>query len=335
MKTNLFMTLAAAFLLGACGDDGDNTGNLNGEVPAVFTTNLAQRVQTRAHDAAWDNGDAIGIFSLNDELTGVTIGGSPQSNMAVNTKYTTAGGNKWTSENAYRFKNPVSTEVEFKAYYPWVADNAITGGQSEKINGAISVDASTQTADGQKAFDFLFATKEGGEGGAVASHGSKDDPNVKFQFTHSMAKVILVFKAATDKGVAFDEDFKTMVPTLKGLKTQGTFSLADGVVTVSGKANDLILKNSTVDETGSTVTFTAILPPQAPVNDGSAPEVNIKIGNNDVYRSMKILGGQKMEAGKYYKYTITVKKMELIVSASTISDWGVGLDDGTSDAVLQ
>lgn len=312
-------------MVGACSND--STENPNGEVPAVFTTNLAQRVQTRAHDNAWDSNDNIGIFSQNDELDG--LAGSP--NMAVNTKYTTTDGNAWTSDKAYRFKNPVSTEVKFKAYYPWVEDSKIADGTGGKIDGTIPVDAGTQSAEGQKACDFLFANTSDGTN---ASKGSKDDPNVGFQFTHSMAKVILVFKPDTDKGVEFDDAFKAMIPTLKGLKTAGTFSLANGTVTVSGSAADLELKNSTVDGPGGTVTFAAIVPPQTPANDGTAPEVSIKIGSSDVYRSVKILGGQNMEAGKYYKYTITVKKMELIVSSSDISDWEVGFD-GTGDAVLQ
>ncbi len=333
MKTNLFTLLTATFLMGACSSN-DDTENLNGEVPAVLTTNLAQRVQTRAHDNAWESNDNIGIFSLNDELDGT---GFPP-NMAVNTKYTTTDGTAWTSEKAYRFKNPVSTDVKFKAYYPWVEDNAITDGSGGKIDGTITVDASTQSAEGQKAFDFLFSTKESDQGEAADSHGSKDDPNVKFQFKHSMAKVILVFKPDEAKGVSFDAAFKAMVPTLKGLKPAGTFSLADGTVTATGSAADLTLSNSTAgSDTDKTMTFVAIVPPQTPVGntDKNAPEVSIKMGSSDIYRSIKILGGQNMEAGKYYKYTITVKKMELIISASTISDWGVGLDDGAGDAVLQ
>lgn len=331
MKTNLFTLLAAAFLLGACSSN-DDTENLNGEVPAVLTTNLAQRVQTRAHDNAWESNDNIGIFSLNDELDGT---GFPP-NMAVNTKYTTTDGTAWTSEKAYRFKNPVSTDVKFKAYYPWVEDNAITDGTTGKIDGTITVDASTQSAEGQKAFDFLFSTKESDQGEAADSHGSKDDPNVKFQFKHSMAKVILVFKPDEAKGVSFDAAFKAMVPTLKGLKPTGTFSLDNGTVTVSGSAADLTLSNSTAgSDTDKTMTFVAIVPPQTPASGDTAPEVSIKIGSSDTYLSTKILCGQNMEAGKYYKYTITVKKMELIVSASDISDWVVGLDNGTGDAVLQ
>lgn len=69
MKANVFMILAAGLLLGACSNDNEPTDNANG-VAAVFTTNLDGRVQTRMADEEWAEDDAIGIFSLNDEMEG-------------------------------------------------------------------------------------------------------------------------------------------------------------------------------------------------------------------------------------------------------------------------
>lgn len=342
MKTNLFMALAAtAAMLAGCNSD-ENADNLDAEVPAVLITNLGSRVQTRASDTNWDAADNIGIFSLNDEFPDTDP--DNRTNTAVNLKYTNGKTQAdptdvWSSENPFRFKNPVSADVTFKAYYPWVDDSAITDGASGKINGNIAVDASTQTADGQKACDFLFADKAN-QAGDQDCKGSKSNPQVSFYFKHSMSKVILVFKPDTQKGVAFDDAFKAMVPTLKGLKANGTFSLADGAVILAGgaQATDLELGNKTVGDgttdANKSVTFVAIVPPQTPASDGTAPEISIRIGS-DTYLSTKILAGQQMEAGKYYKYTITVKKMELIVSGSDIKDWEVGVDNGSGDAVLQ
>lgn len=80
------MVLAAGLLLGACSNDNEPTDNANG-VAAVFTTNLDGRVQTRMADEEWAEDDAIGIFSLNNEMQGVMIDGVEQSNNAVNLKY--------------------------------------------------------------------------------------------------------------------------------------------------------------------------------------------------------------------------------------------------------
>lgn len=103
MKANVFMILAAGLLLGACSNDNEPTDNANG-VAAVFTTNLDGRVQTRMADEEWAEDDAIGIFSLNDEMQGVMIDDVEQSNNAVNLKYTRSS-NVWDGgTTAFRFK---------------------------------------------------------------------------------------------------------------------------------------------------------------------------------------------------------------------------------------
>lgn len=105
MKANVFMILAAGLLLGACSNDNEPTDNVNG-VAAVFTTNLDGRVQTRMADNQWAEDDAIGIFSLNDEMDGVMIDGVEQSNNAVNLKYTRTPAGTWDGgTTAFRFKN--------------------------------------------------------------------------------------------------------------------------------------------------------------------------------------------------------------------------------------
>ena len=46
------------------------------------------------------------------------------------------------------------------------------------------------------------------------------------------------------------------------------------------------------------------------------------------------MSGATLDAGKSYKFTITVMKLELIVESSEITDWVAGTG-GTGDAVLQ
>ena len=320
------MTVAATTLALAACTNNDSTPEA-AEVQAVFITNLDTRAQTRMANAEWEENDAIGIFSLSDEFEGVQ-GTTP--NLAVNTKYTRTtgtGGAGWVSDNAFRFKNPVATVVKFKAYYPYTEDDKITAAPNLK-NGNIAVDASTQTADVQKEFDFLFADKAQD---GTDSQGSKANPQVSFQFAHSMAKVIIILKPDTDKGVTYD-DVKAMVPTLNGLLATGTFKLEDGTVTATGDAIPLQLGNATEDNAANTKTFTAIVPPQAAPASASLSIEQSAVGT---YLSTQILSGQALEAGKSYQYTITVKKLELIVNASDITDWIVGVGDGQGDAVLQ
>lgn len=325
MKANVFMILAAGLLLGACSNDNEPTDNANG-VAAVFTTNLDGRVQTRMADEEWAEDDAIGIFSLNDEMEGVTIDGVEQSNNAVNLKYTRSS-NDWDGgTTAFRFKNPADAKVTFRAYYPYTADTDITDGTGGKKEGTIAFEATDQSLAGQVKFDFLFADKDG-EG--KESAGSKNSPNVNFQFAHSITKIIIVLKADGSSV----KDLGTMEPTLKGLKAKGTFSLANGVAALAGDAEvvDLLLSNQT--ETTNTATqqsFVAIVPPQT-----ASADVYLTIASgSDSYLSARILSGKELAAGKCYTVTITVKKLELVVESSDITPWG-SENGGNSDAVLQ
>lgn len=325
MKANVFMILAAGLLLGACSNDNEPTDNANG-VAAVFTTNLDGRVQTRMADNQWAEDDAIGIFSLNDEMDGVMIDGVEQSNNAVNLKYTRSSTVWDGGTTAFRFKNPADAKVTFRAYYPYTADADITDGAGGKKEGTIAFEAADQSLAGQVKFDFLFADKDK-DGNASA--GSKNSPNVNFQFAHSMTKIIIVLKA-DDISV---KDLGTMEPTLKGLKAKGTFSLANGVAALAGDAKvvDLLLSNQTeTTNTDTQQSFVAIVPPQT-----ASADVFLTIASgNDSYLSARILSKKELAAGNCYTVTITVKKLELVVESSDITPWAPG-GDSNSDAILQ
>ena len=325
MKANVFMILAAGLLLGACSNDNEPTDNANG-VAAVFTTNLDGRVQTRMADEEWAEDDAIGIFSLNDEMQGVMIDDVEQSNNAVNLKYTRSS-NVWDGgTTAFRFKNPADAKVTFRAYYPYTADADITDGAGGKKEGTIAFEAADQSLAGQVKFDFLFADKDK-DGNASA--GSKNSPNVNFQFAHSMTKIIIVLKADGSSV----KDLGTMEPTLKGLKAKGAFSLANGVAALAGDAEvvDLLLSNQTeTTNTDTQQSFVAIVPPQT-----ASADVFLTIASgSDSYLSARILSGKELAAGNCYTVTITVKKVELVVESSDITPWGSEFGDH-SDAVLQ
>lgn len=322
MKTTVFITMMAAGLaLSACNNDNEPAPS---EVAAVITTNLGNHIQTRMADNQWATDDAIGIFSLSDEMDGVTIDGIAQSNMAVNLKYTRTAAGGWDGgATAFRFKNPKAPTVNFKAYYPHTESNQIFDGTTGEIDGTISVDATDQSAAGQTKFDFLYADKD--EAGGTPS-GNKDNPNIRFQFTHSMSKVVIVLQP---DGTSVRE-LGEMKPLLRGLKAKGTFSLENGVVTVSGDAVNLSLKNQIEANTLNKQSFVAIVPPQTASDD---VYLTIESGD-DTYLSAKILGKKPLLAGHCYTVTITVKKVELVVESSEITDWDPA-DGGKGDAILQ
>lgn len=324
MKTTVFITMMAAGLaLSACNNDNEPAPS---EVAAVITTNLGNHIQTRMADAQWATDDAIGIFSLSDEMADVTIDGIAQSNMAVNLKYTrtTAGG--WDGGvTAFRFKNPKAPTVDFKAYYPHTESNLISDGKIGEIDGTISVDATNQSAAGQTKFDFLYADKDKDSN---TPSGNKNNPNIRFQFTHSMSKVVIVLQPDKTSVPTLGE----MKPLLRGLKAKGTFSLENGVVAVSDDdAVDLSLENQTeTTNKDAQQSFVAIVPPQT-----ASENVFLTIeSGDDTYLSAKILKTKELKAGYCYTVTITVKKVELVVESSEITDW-IAAEGGKEDAILQ
>lgn len=337
---NILTILAAGLALAAC--TNDDAPQVEAQTPAQFLTNLEQRVQTRMADDQWEAQDAIGIFTLTDEQEDELLpDGSPvPSNLRLNMKYTrTTGNDAWESADPFYFKNPEAAEVQFLAYYPWTADAQVTDMKLEngQVSGTIAVDASDQSQ--QPAFDYLYADKESDQPDATAPHGSKNQPEVNFHFHHSMTKVIIKLQPDPEGSTTYD-DVQKLTPTLKSFISQGTFSLADGVVTpaafdAEGAVKDLVLSNKT-EEAGTSVSFSAILPPQTTQGDSPQqkdPEVSLSDGT-DNYRSAKILSGKTLEAGKCYTVTITVKKMSLVVESTDITDW-TPEDGGDADAILQ
>lgn len=336
---NILTILAAGLALAAC--TNDDAHQVEAQTPAQFLTNLEQRVQTRMADDQWEAQDAIGIFTLNDEQEDELLpDGSPvPSNLRLNMKYTrTTGNDAWESTDPFYFKNPKAPTVQFTAYYPWTDDAQITDMKVEggKLAGTIAVDASDQA--NQSTFDYLYADKDSDQPEAKTPQGDKNQPKVNFHFRHSMAKVVVKLQPDPD-GTTTYEEVQKLAPTLKSFISQGTFNLADGTVTAAsfeadGAVKDLLLSEKTEDPNTS-VSFTAILPPQTTQDNSTqkAPEVTLANGT-DNYRSAKILVDKELQAGKCYTVTITVKKLTLVIESSDITDW-TPEDGGIGDAVLQ
>ncbi len=358
--------LAALLLAAFTACDNESSMDMATEPPAEFTAHVGkQKVQTRMADATWDNGDCIGVFALDDDCATNYPGPAGIFNTYANGKYT-YDGSKWNFDASgdvkkpYYFKNPNTTVVTFKAYYPWQANTKIAAGDPSTgiDNGTIVVDASqSQSSDAQKGYDFLFADKAPTSGAKDAPQdgtntdgkpwGSKESTNVQFQFTHSMVKLLFILKPGTANKVTLD-DVKKLTPFLQGIKSKGLFSLADGKVTATNdEATELELKNKTEEDASGdnagSVQFVAIVVPQAKPTDAtlrleetsvpSAPE-----SDSDKYVTKKLfsgLGNDGLQAGHQYTYTLTVKKMELVIESFGITEWQNENLDDVDDAVLQ
>lgn len=366
MKTNLFMTLAVtAAMLASCSND-ENIGieNGDGEVPAVFSAQVkGQTVKTRVVDTQWTDGDAIGIFAMNDDYnSNETYKYPDKHNYYENGKYVHNNGS-WAFETVtgevekpYYFKNPYETAVTFNAYYPWQPKDKITAATDVTLDfegslkgGTIAVDASDQAEKERPKFDFMFsntaAKQEGGQAAPVPT-GSKAKTNVKFYFTHSMVKLVFKLVPVSENGTTLDY-IETLTPTLKDIKCEGTFSLKDGTVNSADKTvpeNGIVLKDGETtaakDSDPGYVTFTAIVVPQsAPKNCFLTLKTKTAGGiNPDTYLTKQLFKDQELVAGNQYTYTLNIKKMALSVETAgqvSIEAWKENTMGEVDDATLQ
>lgn len=254
-------------------------------------------IQTRAHDNVWDTGDAIGIYML-DESTAE----------AANKKYTTAAGGEdctfapATTDQTIYF--PASGDARnFMAYYP----HATIG-----TDNLYAVNVATQSS--QKAIDLMAAAKVTGK--------SKTEPAVAFVFEHKLVKLDITLQG---DGVSITNDqlLNTEVK-ITNQQTAGTYNVVDGgnvtpatagaslseitLLTTNLKAEGIVLPNT--DTENMLLTFAV------PALNNQTFEWAIKSAPQS----------QKFEAGKKYKYTITIAKAGLSVS-STVTDWLPGNGD--------
>lgn len=292
MTTNKYLCLGmVALAFAACG----NEEVLNdGQVAAQVSAGI-EGVQTRAAGTTWDSGDQIGI-SCNGGKTTYT-----------NVLYTIsdASTGSFTSTTPIYFQD--LAEVTFSAYYPYEAK----GGTIEK-----TIAATDQDAKAQKKIDYMYAS------GAKAS---KNSPEVKFtqdgstdaRFKHCMSQLSFTFKKGADTDLTDMTDF-----TISGLKMGGTFNTTNGTATATAEQTE-DLKITETPSASDTYTRSLILFPQ----DVTGSKFNLSLTlDGETYKTELSVpnGGTALVAGNKYTYTITVNKTEIVVSQSSIAEWGEG-----------
>ena len=301
--------VAVTLLMAGCSKDQPSTAPQSDNGRALNVT-AGIRALTRAHDAAWDAGDAIGIFMFTTTTTTL-------SEEAENRKYITATGNgnfsPVTTPADQTIYFPITGQTDFVAYYPW---QAITAAEGKYL---YAVDVTTQTS--QKAIDLMAADKVTGK--------DKDYKDVPFQFTHKLAKIALTEIKYGD-GLTPD-DLLGLSVTLTGQRTQATFDVvADGgevTVNTTGQATDIALLVAEDSRSAEAIVL--------PAASTAGMELVFTLANGDVYRWALSNATQSSAfvAASKYSYKITISKIGLNVTSS-ITDWvsGNGTDgeDGTA-----
>lgn len=293
---SLYALLSVALLAGTSCSHDTEPGAISADGRTALQ--VTSGIQTRAYDKTWEVGDAIGIYMFNNATV-----------EATNKKYVTAvvGANGTFAPAATPADQTIYFPVDgsnrdFVAYYPYATINA---------KNLYAVNVAKQTS--QKAIDLMAAAKVTGK--------SKTDAAVAFVFTHKLVKLDITLRG---DGISItDANLGNTVVKITNQQTAGTYNVVTGgdVVVPTGTAADLTLLTNGLKAEG-------IVLPNADT-DGMLLTFTVPALSNQIF-TWKIKdapASTKFEAGKKYKYTITIGKVGVSVT-STVTDWAQGNGTG-------
>lgn len=285
----LFTLMAAVAAMVSCSDNVENvpTTPETDRLPINISTTL-----TRATDSAFESGDKVGIFVVNEPDALATSG-----NHVDNMGFTYSS--KWTPDTPIYWLDQ-TTKADFYCYYPY-ASTANTAAH------AFATKADQSSLANYKASEFLWGKTTG-----VAP--TEEAVNITTNHTFSNALVIL------KPGDGFtNESLAAATKSVKicGVKTNATINLATGVATATGNATEV----TPYLENGQ---YRALIVPQTTA-DGALIVVTVDGVDYTLSRSMTF------KANKQHKFTVTLNKVSNGVNVG-IGGWETDEEDYGGDA---
>ena len=281
----LFLLAAVFAAMISCSENLENTPATpeTDKLPINIATTL-----TRATDSAFEQGDKVGIFVVNEPNSLVASG-----NHADNTSFTYAG-STWNPDTPIYWLDK-TTKADFYCYYPY-AENASTTAHS------FATKADQSTLENYKASEFLW-------GKTTGVTPTEEAVNITTNHTFSNALVIL------KPGDGFTE--ATLAAATKsvkicGVKTGATINLATGVATANGNATE-------VTPYLDGAQYRALIVPQATA-EGALIVVTVGGVDYTLSRSMTF------KANKQHKFTVTLNKVSNGVNVG-IGGWETDEED--------
>lgn len=285
----LFTLMAAVAAMVSCSDNVENvpTTPETDRLPINISTTL-----TRATDSAFEAGDKVGIFVVNEPNT-LATSGNHVDNMGFT--YSTT----WTPDTPIYWLDQ-TTKADFYCYYPY-AEAANTAAY------AFATKADQSLLANYKASEFLWGKTTG-----VAP--TEEAVNITTNHTFSNALVIL------KPGDGFTEESlaaATKSVKICGVKTNATIDLATGVATATGNATEV----TPYLENGQ---YRALIVPQTTA-EGALIVVAVDGVDYTLSRSMTF------KANKQHKFTVTLNKVSNGVNVG-IGGWETDEEDYGGDA---
>lgn len=285
----LFTLMAAVAAMVSCSDNVENipTTPETDKLPINISTTL-----TRATDSAFEAGDKVGIFVVNEPNTLATSG-----NHVDNMGFTYSS--KWTPDTPIYWLDQ-TTKADFYCYYPYAAT-------ANTEAHAFATKADQSSLANYKASEFLWGKTTG-----IAP--TEEAVNITTNHTFSNALVIL------KPGDGFTEESlaaATKSVKICGIKTNATIDLATGVATANGNATEI----TPYLENGQ---YRALIVPQTTA-EGALIVVTVDGVDYTLTRSMTF------KANKQHKFTVTLNKVSNGVNVG-IGGWETDEEDYGGDA---
>lgn len=175
-------------------------------------------IETRATDAAFEAGDAVGVYVVNRDGSALSDSGNHADNVSF-----TFDGSLWKGSREIYWKD-ASTHADFYCYYPWRASVP----EVRKLPVAVPADQSTES--GYRSCDILW--------GRTTDAAPTSEP-VSVRMRHAMSNLLVFLEPGNGYDAAsLRADLESVV--VKGVLTQGTLDLSDGSVTASGEPSEII-----------------------------------------------------------------------------------------------
>ena len=252
------------------------------KIPISISTTL-----TRATDSAFEAGDKVGIFVVNEPNTLATSG-----NHVDNMGFTYSS--KWTPDTPIYWLDQ-TTKADFYCYYPYAEGVSTTA-------HTFATKADQSSLVNYKASEFLWGKTSG-----IAP--TEEAVNITTNHTFSNALVIL------KPGDGFTE--ATLAAATKsvkicGIKTNATINLTTGVATANGNATEV----TPYLENGQ---YRALIVPQTTA-EGALIVVTVDGVDYTLSRSMTF------KANKQHKFTVTLNKVSNGVNVG-IGGWETDEED--------
>ena len=273
LKKLYFLSLIILVAFSACNKEDDQLHKQE-SLPVSFSSSI--EAQTRVIGTNWENGDKIGVFAIEN---GATLQDETIVENYNNLSFSTFGNGDFSHDSQAIYYPEDGSAIDFIAYYPYSSN--LTS-YNYPINIANQV-------------DLLYSNN--------LKNADKNNTSSNLEFNRVLSKLIITVEP---KG---NGSLKGLTVEINGVKTEATFSLANGKLTIDESSAG----NLSLTPTGTEIKkeVNALL---LPTSEDNSIKVVFKVDNIDIY---KWTVPHALEGGNRYSYKIRLGDITSEVTPAT------------------